>query len=180
MNRFYTSDLHFGHANIIKYCNRPFENADDMNEALVKNWNDKISYEDEVFILGDVFFTSLKVATELMIRLNGKKYLILGNHDKLIRKNHTLYSMFNRVYPDLYSENYDGIFTVMCHFPLLSWERQNYGSFMLHGHTHGGIKFDNKTRRLDVGVDTNNMMPYEWSEIKRKLGNIIHKKDYEA
>lgn len=74
-----TSDTHFGHSKIIEYTNRPFANVDEMNEALVNNWNKVVSPNDTVYHLGDVFFT--KDGAKHLRRLNGKKYLILGNHD---------------------------------------------------------------------------------------------------
>ena len=81
MKFFAIADLHFGHKNIIKYCNRPFENTDEMDRALIKNWNETVSNNDTVLVLGDVGFGSKEYIGSLIKQLNGKKILIMGNHD---------------------------------------------------------------------------------------------------
>ena len=79
--KFYTSDLHFGHKNIIKYENRPFNSVEEMDEELIRRWNNKVGKNDEVYILGDFAFASGRRVNELLDRLNGRKYLLRGNHD---------------------------------------------------------------------------------------------------
>ncbi len=78
---FFTSDTHFNHANIIKFCNRPFKNVDEMNEALITNWNKVVSADDYVFHLGDFCLGGSAEWTKALDCLNGKIFLILGNHD---------------------------------------------------------------------------------------------------
>src|SRR3990172_2849797 len=78
---FFTSDTHFYHQNIIKYCKRPFKYADEMNEVMIKNWNNTITDDDEVYHLGDFALCSPTGAENIVRRLKGKKYLIRGNHD---------------------------------------------------------------------------------------------------
>ena len=78
---FFTADTHFNHANIIKFCNRPFKSVEQMNETLITNWNSVISEDDIVFHLGDFCLGGAAEWTKLLDRLNGKIYLILGNHD---------------------------------------------------------------------------------------------------
>lgn len=78
---FLTGDPHFGHKNIITYANRPFKSVEDMHEAIIRNWNNKIKNDDKVFILGDLTFTNQKNTTDIITKLNGVKYLIKGNHD---------------------------------------------------------------------------------------------------
>lgn len=78
---FFTSDHHFGHTNILKFCNRPFNSIDEMNEELIKRWNEKISPEDEVYHLGDFALTTSEQFKEIINRLNGTIYLIVGNHE---------------------------------------------------------------------------------------------------
>lgn len=79
MTVWFTSDSHFGHANIIKYANRPFASAEEMDEAMVERWNEVVKIQDHVWHLGDVSMT--KSALETVTRLNGKKRLLFGNHD---------------------------------------------------------------------------------------------------
>lgn len=172
MNKFFTSDLHFGHENVIKYSNRPFFSKEEMDEILIQNWNSIIREKDEVFILGDLFFCKEEESIRIIKRLKGVKYLIYGNHDVIIRKKESIQKYFSKILPELHHQNIDGIHTVMSHYPLLTWNKSHYGSFMLHGHCHGNILFDEKIRRLDVGVDTNNYFPYNWEDIKKKLNNV--------
>ena len=77
---YFISDTHFSHSNIIKYCNRPFNNVDIMNEALINNWNSIVNKNDIVYHLGD-FTIDYDNLEELVKKLNGKIYLIRGNHE---------------------------------------------------------------------------------------------------
>jgi calcineurin-like phosphoesterase family protein len=81
--RFFTSDTHFGHQNIIKYCNRPFDSVDHMNEMLIHNWNSVVHEEDLVFHLGDVALGPWEAWNSILTRLNGTKILVVGNHDRI-------------------------------------------------------------------------------------------------
>ena len=76
---FFTSDTHFDHANIIRFCNRPFATVEEMNEALIANWNRKVHRDDTVYIMGDMFFRTTD-PEPILQRLKGKKRLIVGNH----------------------------------------------------------------------------------------------------
>ena len=78
----FTSDLHFGHQNIIKFCNRPWKTVEEMNEGLIANWNSVVKDDDIVFDLGDFAFAPNSKWKEILSRLNGIHYLILGNHAK--------------------------------------------------------------------------------------------------
>lgn len=169
MNRFFTSDPHFGHDNIIKYCNRPFARALDMDEAIIQNWNSVVKEEDEVWVLGDMFFCSEVRAIEILNRLNGKIILQFGNHDKRLRRSNAMQRHFHRVIPDLHQETWDGHLVVMCHYPLLTWEKGYHGAMMLHGHCHNKIANDKTNRRYDVGVDAHNYTPTPWEVIRDRL-----------
>lgn len=81
-NIFFTADHHFGHANIIRFTNRPFKDIDEMNEELIKRWNEKVGKEDFVYHLGDLSLGSPQKTKEILDELNGKIYLIKGNHEK--------------------------------------------------------------------------------------------------
>ena len=81
-NTFFTADLHLGHTNVIKYCNRPFQTVEEMNEKLIENWNERISDKDEIYVIGDFAFMGTKQTEEVLKRLKGRKYLLRGNHDK--------------------------------------------------------------------------------------------------
>ena len=81
MKFFVLSDTHFGHAKIIDYCNRPFSSVEEMDETMIKNWNETVSNNDTVLHLGDFGLGNKEYITSIVKRLNGKKVLILGNHD---------------------------------------------------------------------------------------------------
>lgn len=92
------SDTHFNHSNIIKFCERPFEDAKKMNEALVENWNSVVREQDKVYHLGDVYMGGgfpREDTTRLLRSLNGHKRLILGNHDN--GKDQILQSVFEKI-----------------------------------------------------------------------------------
>lgn len=79
---YFISDTHFNHENIIEYCNRPFKNFKEMNERIIKNWNDIINENDIIYHLGDLALGRKELIFDITKRLKGKKYLIRGNHDK--------------------------------------------------------------------------------------------------
>lgn len=83
-NTFFTSDTHFGHANIIKLCNRPFKDVEEMNEKLIENWNKVVSEDGTVFHLGDFAFGGSGLWNSVIPRLNGQIYLIIGNHEIML------------------------------------------------------------------------------------------------
>ena len=82
-NVFFTSDLHFGHKNIIRFDNRPFFSVEEMDKTLIENWNRKVSEDDTVYILGDISWYNDEKTTEIFAGLNGHKILIKGNHDRV-------------------------------------------------------------------------------------------------
>lgn len=178
-NIFFTSDTHFGHANIIKYCSRPWSNVDDMNDALISNWNSVVSKNDIVFHLGDFGFNNITELANVCDKLNGKIYLITGNHDRKILRN-TIASKFECIMPELYI-NIDGQKIYLNHKPYLCFDgsfgrADHTWTWQLFGHVHSGPL--NKTgldmQRLnvlfptqyDVGVDNNEYKPISFSEVK--------------
>lgn len=127
---FYTADLHFGHENVIKYDNRPFNSVDHMNKDMVRRWNDKVRNTDEVYILGDFSLHDTKLAREISKQLHGKKYLIKGNHDEPEMKD-----IFDGMWD--YKRIKDNKRTViLSHYFIPSYEGANNGNIMLHGHSH--------------------------------------------
>lgn len=176
MNTWFTADLHFGHTNVIKYSNRPYADAEEMDEALITNWNSRVEPGDEVWLIGDVFFCDEKRARHIMSRLKGNIHLIYGNHDKVIRNQAPLRKCFGSITDGIKeidrAIDSEKVRIVMCHYPLLSWNRAFHGSLHLHGHCHGSIPHDPKYRRQDVGVDVWNWFPVSLEEVGRKLLKI--------
>ena len=167
MASFFTSDTHFFHRNSIKYCaaRSHFQDELEMNEALVKAWNDKVSPDDLVYHLGDFAFASTSKTLEIMSRLNFKNLvLISGNHDHKLLKNSEFRDRFYNIENSYYETKIDNIHVTMCHYPLVSWNGMHYGSYHLHGHTHGN--YHHPGRGLDVGVDNReDLAPWTWEEI---------------
>ncbi len=165
---FFTADTHFDHANIIRFCNRPFATVEEMNEALIDNWNRKIHRDDTVYIMGDMFFRTTD-PEPILQRLKGKKHLIVGNHDSQWMKKVDMDCYFESV--ELMKEASDGQhgFT-LCHYPLLSWNHQRH-TWMIHGHIHEDTSMDfwplifARENVLNAGVDVNNYEPVTFAEL---------------
>ncbi len=164
---YFTSDLHFYHSNVIRYCNRPFEGYMSMNEALAENWNNTVKAKDEIYILGDITMRGPDVVNKLMPTLNGKKYLIRGNHDIFTRKQSFDATNFEFV-KDYHSFNFQekGNSHMIClmHYPLMTWNHKMRGSIHLHGHIHSPPAYNEENiksgiLRFDVGADAHNYTP---------------------
>lgn len=138
--KFYISDTHFFHNNVLKFDNRPYKNVDEMNEDLISNWNSQVSNADEVYFLGDFSFGKTNKTNEALKQLNGIKYLIKGNHDGKFLKDQTFPKLWTGIYDIMFSvDEIDGIpvYLTLCHYPILSFKgryRENY--FHLYGHVH--------------------------------------------
>ena len=173
--KFFISDLHFGHHNILRYESRPFKNVDEMDEALIKNWNSVVGDNDEVYILGDVSFHRDPEDTFNILRqLNGRKYLILGNHDKQILKDSKLKEQFVWV-KDYYKLTVNHTMLVMFHYPIQVWDCRHHGAIHLYGHVHSNVsnhamQYDIKNS-YNVCADVNNYTPISLEEIIEKVGN---------
>ena len=164
---YFTSDLHLGHNNIIKYTNRPFKDYEEMDNVLIDNWNNTIKDNDEVYILGDLSMNSPEVVDRYLLRMKGRKYLIRGNHDYFVDK----YTSDQLIWiKDYYELKHNKEYIVLCHYPFSEWNRSYHGSIHLHGHQHNhsdynlNQKKDNKNR-YDVGVDANNFRPISLDKI---------------
>ena len=167
---YFTSDTHFGHHNIIEYCSRPFENVEDMDYKLIKNWNKVIKDKDDIFILGDFSFYHDKVKNkEILDKLKGKKHLILGNHDydNVVPK-----ECFIEIVP--YKElKYNKNFLVLSHYPILSWNKKHRDSIHLFGHVHNdNLGEYEKQNCYNVGVDNNNSAPISINFIIERFKQI--------
>ncbi len=160
---YFTADLHFYHDKIIKHTNRPFIDADEMNRALVRNWNRLVSPRDEVYILGDVTMKGPALAMEILRQLCGRKYLIRGNHDHFVNREEFDASVFEWV-RDYYELSWQNQKFVLFHYPIGEWNGFFRGSIHLHGHQHNHEDYNFRNleaglRRFDVGVDANQMKP---------------------
>lgn len=166
MNIFFTADTHFNHKNIIKYSKRPFQTIEEMNEKLIENWNNKVKDNDEIYHLGDFGFKKIDDSIEIVKKLNGKKYLIIGNHDRSLNKEFKSYFEFVKKF---YVLNYQSNDIVLYHYFHSPWYKDNENSILLHGHSHGKMVHPIGLKTLDVGVDCNNYNPFSFDEICKIL-----------
>lgn len=135
MKIFYIADTHFGHENIIRLDKRPFQNAKEMGEVMIKNWNAVVSKQDVTYILGDFCWGKEPEWLRILPRLNGSKVLIRGNHD-LKSMSERLRHMFQDV-KDYKEISDDGRRVIMCHYPMLFYRSDyNPNVYMLCGHVH--------------------------------------------
>jgi calcineurin-like phosphoesterase family protein len=162
MNKiFLTADMHFGHTNIIKYENRPFMGADDMDDAIIKKWNKVVSKSDTVIVAGDVSFYKKEKTAEIVQNLNGKKILIKGNHDQ---RNNAWWAEagFDEVssYPIIYKE----WFVIQHEPPYYYNDATPY--FYIYGHVHGSEMYKTITKQTAcVCVERWDYAPVELEKI---------------
>jgi calcineurin-like phosphoesterase family protein len=169
-NIWFTSDQHYFHKNIIKYCKRPFQTIEEMNETLIENYNKLVKPNDIVYHLGDFSFALFPQAESIFNRLNGSKFLIEGNHDSnsVFRLKWTKVAM----YKELGTQNNT---FVLFHYPMASWNKAFHGTIHLHGHTHHNLS-NNGLRRIDVGVDGvgYNYSPLNIDQLPGMVPDLMH------
>jgi calcineurin-like phosphoesterase family protein len=177
---YFTSDTHFGHANIIKYCNRPFESVEENDECLITQWNARVRPGDRVYHLGDFAFGDARYVKNIIRRLNGQIHFIFGNHDKVIDRNKDVQDMFAscQTYkevavtdPDLGKRHK----LVLFHYPIEIWNKRHHGAWHLHGHSHGKCPSPEWQPRVDVGVDVWNYTPVSYEEVKKHMSKKVCK-----
>lgn len=155
------ADTHFGHAKIIEFTKRPFANVEEMNEVMVTRWNSTVRPGDEIYLLGDFSFEKDPAPT--FARLNGKKHLVIGNHDESRR---AVLELGWESVSHLTVVREEGARVVCCHYPIESWPQAHRGYLMAHGHTHGTLKRI-LPHRFDVGFDE-----FPWPLAVQELAKI--------
>jgi calcineurin-like phosphoesterase family protein len=166
---FFTSDTHFNHAKIIELCERPFDTVEDMDEAMIANWNSRVSRGDIVYHLGDFTFARSKAEVERYVRrLNGQKHLILGNHDYSQTKNAKGWAWTGHYKEIKVGEQR----IVMSHYSMRTWHGSHGGAWMLYGHSHGTLMRDWQVRSFDVGVDVWSFAPLSFDEVAKQVSYV--------
>lgn len=176
-NIWFISDTHFGHDRILRYCNRPFVDVNDMNETLIRKWNETVPADGIVFHLGDFGFGNARDTDSILRRLNGTKYLILGNHDmKNVRQSYMV--LFAHISQQM-TIRVGGQSIILNHNPFLCYGGSYRDTWQLFGHVHSGPM--NNTgldhprlqhlfpRQYDVGVDNNGFRPVSFAEVKKRI-----------
>lgn len=186
MSIFFTADWHLDHANIIKYCNRPFRDVHEMNETIIESHNKIVTPNDEAYVLGDLALCDSRRARKLISRFNGNLHLIRGNHEKAALQCKDLFVWIKRMH-----EFYVGDSAVrgnkrlvtLCHYAMKVWNKSHWGadsSIHLYGHSHGSLEADSKSASMDVGIDNaarllGEYRPFSYQEvigfIKDKIDN---------
>ena len=178
-NLYFISDLHIGHGNVIKFDERPFKNVNEMHQVMIENWNKKISDDDIVYFLGDLFYkVKSNFAKSFVHQLNGDIKVILGNHDRFSKL-----ASFDR-FSDIQSYQRVKVKTedinqdlILFHFPILTWDKHHKDSWHLHGHSHHnlsktvyGRNHYYKRKVLDVGCNGHDYTPLSFGEVKDIMG----------
>lgn len=162
--KWYTSDTHFDHTKVIEYSNRPFNSVEEMNETMIAEWNARVQPNHDVYHNGDFAFS--KNPDQFLCRLNGRKHLIIGNHDaeKTINSH-----LWESVQPYL-EVNDNKVKIILCHYAMRVWNKSHYGSIMLYGHSHGSLPGNSQS--LDIGVDCWDYRPVSLEEIQARLRTL--------
>ena len=154
---YFTADEHYGHANIIDYCSRPFVSIEEMDEELIRRHNIKINNNNENTIIhaGDFTLSNNKNYIDNIIkRLNGNHIFLKGSHDYWLKKD----------YQYIWERKIGQDYIVVCHYAMRTWARSHYNTWQLYGHSHGKLKPEGK--QWDIGVDNNDFYPLALWEIR--------------
>lgn len=191
---FFTSDTHFGHSNIIKYCDRPFKNTDHMDRVIIDNWNDTVSDDSIVFHLGDVAMGDITKSLPKVGLLRGCKVLVTGNHDRtFVKYGAAKVSQWTPEYEKYFDlvesekgmgyKSPEGVRFALSHFPYTGDHTPSdrhsdvrpvdNGMPLIHGHTHSTDRLTlsiKGTQQIHVGVDAWDFTPVSWDQIKEEMG----------
>lgn len=162
-NVWFTSDFHFGHFNIIRYCNRPFGTTQGMDDVLAERVNACAKANDVLYFLGDFCIGSEERVAAYRKRLACKTiHFIEGNHDKTTRKQQQLFNSWGV----LSEVNVANQRSVLCHYAMRVWPQHAQGAWHLYGHSHANLPDEPFSLSMDVGVDTHDFRPWHFDEIQ--------------
>ena len=161
----FTADNHFGHNNIIKFCNRPFKDANHMTEVMVERWNAAVRPDQTVSHLGDFAYKGPSgTVPKLLDRLNGNVILIQGNHDHKRTLKH--FSAVHDMAEVAVVAHGVEQRIIMCHYGMRVWNHSFRGSWHLYGHSHGTLPARQDRKEMDIGVDCWGFRPVSFWEIE--------------
>lgn len=165
----FVSDFHFGHFNILLYDDRPFATVKEHDGALLKNVQECVNHSDTLYIVGDLLFGNSNRVEYLMTQLPGRKYYVRGNHDnkKTIKeiKKHTEDGTIH----DILTVSPHGQPIVLCHYPMITWDKEFHGSWHVHGHDHKTADYGDGKKRFNVAINLNNYRPFSFEQLKERL-----------
>lgn len=168
---YFTSDTHFGDPRALRLDRRPFFNMVEHDNALIRNWNETVGPDDEVWHLGDFISARAGDCTELLARLNGRKHLIVGNNDPPTTTNSPGWESVQH-YAEL---RHKGYHLILCHYAFRTWNQIGKKSINLHGHSHGRLK--PLPRQYDVGVDVQDLRPVTLELLLSRKRVVIVRRD---
>lgn len=142
MQHYFVSDIHFGHNNVIRYDGRPFDNIESHDNTIIENWNNRVTDNDMVYILGDISWYNVTKTIEILKKLKGRKTLIIGNHDGHFLKNKEFRECFEEIthYKELFISPDKNI--VLSHYPMPCFKNQFHGWYHFYGHIHNSWQND--------------------------------------
>ena len=174
---FFTADTHFGHENIMRHCNRPFDNIEEHDATLINNWNNVVKKGDRVYHLGDFCFKSKNRIEEITDQLNGQIYLINGNHDKDVERSADCFVWIKDYFElNVLHKTYKQKICLF-HYACRVWNSSHYDSWQLYGHSHGSLKDDEHAKSFDVGVDVHKFTPISYEQV---IEIMNHKKPFKV
>lgn len=194
----YTADTHFFDPNMVRFerVNDPttqhFQSVEERDEGIVTRWNNIVTDDDDVYMIGDIVIANRLHAIEILSRLNGRKHIIMGNHDGSYIKSLTNGKNATRVVEvteGIQRIGDEGRDVIMCHYPLMAWERQHKGSYHIYGHLHAtqeetlfqqaGKRFAQAAgmtefRAMNAGVMLNEYRPMTLGQLcmKNNIGGV--------
>ena len=166
---YYISDLHFGHANAIKFDARPFGDVEEMDRVMIERWNETVCDDDVVYIVGDFCYRSGRSAAWYLSQLKGHKHLVVGNHDWLTLKDTKAMSMFASV-NNLLEVDDGERHAVLCHYPMAEWRNSRRTAWHIYGHIHTSRNriyefMRTLDRALNAGAPVNGYRPSTFDEL---------------
>ena len=169
---YYIADLHFGHEKVIRMDGRPFGSREEMDRCMISRWNESVRPDDDVYIVGDFCIGAPRHAMEYLGRLNGRKHLVVGHHDRNIAEDPQVRAEFVSVGQIMEIRDADET-VVLCHYPLVQWNRYFRGAWHIHGHVHNrrneGYDYflQNEERALNAGCMVNHYRPVTLAQLRK-------------
>jgi calcineurin-like phosphoesterase family protein len=163
----FSADFHLSHKNIIKYCNRPFRDVEEMDSTIIENLKSKLKSNDILYYLGDLTFHETTALEFFEVFKDIKIHYIIGNHDNkkvldIVQKYCESMSLLKEI-------TIAGQDITLCHYAMRVWNNSHFNSWQLYGHSHATLEPVGK--QYDVGVDNNNFFPVSFDEIVEIMKN---------
>lgn len=168
---YFTADTHFFHEPMV--ARRGLRNKEHMNAVLINAWNSRVTNEDVIYFLGDFSFGKATQTVTIWPELRGQIKFVRGNHDTKLKL--PSYVQELKLIHELHkSKATEGVDAVLCHYALMTWNKMHYDSYMLHGHSHGGLTDEPTRKRMDIGVDTRpDLAPWSLDEVHARLAHRV-------